>query len=87
MASSAVKKAWLSLIFVPPLIATVIAASTRASDNPALVWLRAYWWIMFCLCTLLYLLLRGVLYLRDRKRVRASRLRPMAMPGRRRARR
>ncbi|WP_313914568.1 hypothetical protein [Tahibacter sp.] len=87
MASSAVKKAWLSLILVLPLIAMGIAASTRASDSPVLVWLRAYWWVMFCLCTLLYLLLRGVLYLRERKHKRASRVKPMAMPGRRRARR
>ncbi len=87
MASSAVQKAWLQLIFVPPLIAAAIAALTRTSSSPVLIWLRAYWWIVFCLCALLYLLLRGVLYLRDRRRTRALRLRPMALPGRRRARR
>lgn len=87
MASSAVHKAWLWLIFVPPLIALAIVALTRTSSSPALVWLRAYWWMGFCLCALLYLLLRGVLYLRDRKRTRALRLKPMALPGRRRARR
>lgn len=87
MASSAVQKAWLQLIFVLPLIAVAIAALTRTSSSPALVWLRAYWWVVFCLCALLYLLLRGVLYLRDRKRARASRPKPMAPPGRRRARR
>jgi len=87
MASSALQKSWLQLIFVPPVIAAAIAALTRSSSSPALVWLRAYWWMGFCLCALLYLLLRVVLYLRDRKRARALRLRPMAMPGRRRVRR
>jgi peptidoglycan/LPS O-acetylase OafA/YrhL len=86
MASSARRKPWLKLIVVLALLALLAVVLAGSPANPATTWLRAYWWIALVAGVLLYLVLRSVTFLRERRRLRAGKPRPMAAPGRRRVR-